>query len=130
MLYQVAQQAHRLLCDHLDTTGLRIQHYRAMAGLAELGECAQAELARALETDAGSLALVLSDLERLGAITRKPDPASRRRNLVRCTEHGYEVLREMDDAVNQANDQLLKSVTAAEREQFHAVLTRINLNER
>lgn len=125
-LSHVAQRAQRLLCDHLDTTGLRMQHYRALAGLAELGQCTQAELSKALSLDAGSLVLVLSDLEKLEAITRAPDPSDRRRNLVRCTPGGQRLLREMDAAVNRANNLLLESFSIAERDQLHKFLDRIS----
>ncbi len=123
--WHAAQRAHRLLCAHLNTTGLRMQHYRVMAGLTELGECTQATLSRALDLDAGNLVLLLTDLEERGAITRFPDAANRRQNLVRATERGRQLLADMDRAVNQANDLFLEPLDPAEREQFLQMLTRI-----
>ncbi|MDQ2837174.1 MAG: MarR family transcriptional regulator [Actinomycetota bacterium] len=125
VLSHVTQRAHRLLCDHLDTTGLRMQHYRVMAGLDELAECTQADLGRALGVDAGTLVSVLAELERQGAVTREPDPSSRRRNLVRPTEVGERMLREMDEAVGRANDVLLAPLNTAERRQLHRLLGQI-----
>jgi DNA-binding MarR family transcriptional regulator len=122
----VAQRAQRLLCDHLDTTGLRMQHYRVLAGLAELGQTTQAALSKALSLDAGSLVSLLADLEKLDAITREPDPSNRRRNLVRCAPNGQRLLHRMDEAVSQANDLLLESFSIAERDQLHEFLTRIS----
>ncbi|MFF0373719.1 MarR family winged helix-turn-helix transcriptional regulator [Actinoplanes missouriensis] len=123
--WHAAQRAHRLLCDHLDTTGLRMQHYRVLAGMLELGECTQAELSRALELDAGNLVLLLGELEQREAVTRTPDPAHRRRNLVRPTDLGRQMFSEMDKAVNQANDLFLAPLDEAERAQFRSMLTRL-----
>lgn len=47
----------------------------------------------------------------------------------RCTERGRELFYVMDDAVNRANDLLLKSFTTAEREQLHEMLSRISLDD-
>ncbi|MEH0424362.1 MarR family winged helix-turn-helix transcriptional regulator [Streptomyces sp. B21-083] len=125
LLSGAAQQAKRLLCDELDRTGLRMQHYRVMAGLAELGECTQAELGRALELDAGNLVALLGDLERENAVTREPDPANRRRNLVRCTPQGRRLFRRMDEAVGRADETMFASFSAEERDQFHMLLARL-----
>ncbi|MCI3278832.1 MarR family winged helix-turn-helix transcriptional regulator [Streptomyces cylindrosporus] len=125
LLSGAALRAQRLLCDYLDTTGLRMQHYRVMAGLAELGESTQAELGRALGLDAGNLVVLLGDLEERGAVSRKPDPGNRRRNLVKHTERGRKLYQEMDRAVEQANEVMFAAFTPAEREQFHKVLVRL-----
>jgi DNA-binding MarR family transcriptional regulator len=123
--WHAAQRAHRLLCEHLDTTGLRMQHYRVLAGMAELDECTQAELSRALDLDAGNLVMLLAELEERQAITREPDPANRRRNLVRPTGRGRQMLQDMDKAVGQANEIFLEPLRPAERIQFLDMLTRI-----
>lgn len=125
LLSGAALRAQRLLCDYLDTTGLRMQHYRVMAGLAELGECTQIELGRALGLDAGNLVTLLGDLEERKAVSRKQDPANRRRNLVKCTERGRKLFQQMDEVVEQANEAMFGAFTASEREQFHKVLVRL-----
>lgn len=125
LLSNAAHQAKRVLCDHLDRTGLRMQHYRVMAGLAELGECTQAELGRALELDAGNLVTLLGDLERQQAVMREPDPANRRRNLVRCTPQGRRLFRRMDEAVTRADEAMFASFSEEERDQFHKLLARL-----
>lgn len=125
LLSGAALRAQRLLCDYLDTTGLRMQHYRVMAGLAELGDCTQADLGRALGLDAGNLVVLLGDLEERGAVSRKPDPANRRRNLVRRTGRGRMLFEEMDQAVEQANEVMFAAFSPAEREEFHKVLVRL-----
>ncbi|MFD7865317.1 MarR family winged helix-turn-helix transcriptional regulator [Streptomyces sp. NPDC057682] len=129
LLSGAALRAQRLLCDHLDTTGLRMQHYRVMAGLAELGECTQADLGRALGLDAGNLVAILGDLEGRGAVTRRTDPANRRRNLVSSTEDGRTLFEEMDRAVEKANETMFAAFSPAEREHFHKVLTRLAQGE-
>jgi DNA-binding MarR family transcriptional regulator len=125
LLSGAALRAQRLLCDYLDTTGLRMQHYRVMAGLAELGECTQADLGRALGLDAGNLVALLGDLEERKAVSRKTDPANRRRNLVRRTPRGRTLFEEMDRAVEQANEVMFAAFSPAEREEFHKVLVRL-----
>ncbi|TSB22376.1 MarR family transcriptional regulator [Streptomyces sp. NBC_01525] len=125
LLSNAAHQAKRLLCAHLDRTGLRMQHYRVMAGLTELGECTQAELGRALELDAGNLVALLGDLEEARAVTREPDPANRRRNLVRCTPQGRRLYRRMDEAVARADEAMFASFSEEERDQFHQLLARL-----
>jgi MarR family transcriptional regulator, lower aerobic nicotinate degradation pathway regulator len=125
LLSGAALRAQRLLCDHLDTTGLRMQHYRVMAGLAELGECTQADLGRALGLDAGNLVALLGDLVERKAVSRKPDPANRRQNLVRRTPRGRLLFEEMDRAVEQANEVMFAAFSPAEREEFHKVLVRL-----
>jgi DNA-binding MarR family transcriptional regulator len=128
LLANVARHGHQLVGERLAGERLRRQHYVVLAGLAELDAPAQAELGRLLRVDGSDLVAILNDLEFAGHVSRRRDPADRRRNAVSVTRRGQLALRRMDRAVEKANDDLVACLSPIERELLVSMLTRILLS--
>ncbi|WP_232050294.1 MarR family winged helix-turn-helix transcriptional regulator [Actinoplanes sp. OR16] len=74
--------------EHL--VGDRQQGFRALRGLAHRESASQLQVAQTLGIDRTTMVALLDVLERKGIITRRTDPADRRRNVVEHTEHGLQ----------------------------------------
>lgn len=123
-LTHVAGASYRLVIDSLGTAGARTD-YAVLAGLEEFGPVSQAALGRRLGFDGSDVVALLNDLEEDGLISRSPDERDRRRNAVRITAAGRRRLRELDDAVDQAQGALLEPLSPGERQQLTDFLHRL-----
>ena len=59
----------------------------------------QNTLADAVGIEGASLVRLLDELQASGLITREPDPADRRANAVNLTDAGWDIVREVNDAL-------------------------------
>jgi DNA-binding MarR family transcriptional regulator len=124
-LARVSQQWQRLARRELAAANVRTQYYHVLASLADDGDAAQAALADRISFDRSDLVSVLDELERLGHVVRRTDPADRRRNIVAITPAGEKLLIEMDQLVYAAEARLLEPLSAAERKILLALLSRL-----
>ncbi|MED7927515.1 MarR family transcriptional regulator [Nonomuraea sp. LP-02] len=94
--------------------------------LREGGPVSQAELSRRTGIYRSDLVAVINELAGRGHVERSPDPADRRRNVIRLTTRGEEHLARLQEVVASLQDELLAPLTPAEREQFSDLLTRVH----
>jgi len=118
-------QSQRLVRQQLTAAGVRTQHYHVLASLADDGEAAQATLADRIAFDRSDLVTMLDELEKLGYLVRRTDPADRRRNIVAITVKGEKALTEMDQLIFAAEAELLQPLTPAERKTLLRLLSRL-----
>ena len=85
----------------------------------------QTDLARALDIEGASLVRLLDGLERNGLIERAADVRDRRSNLVRITESGAGIYRQVYEACEAVSTRLLGAVSAQEQAVCEAVFDRI-----
>lgn len=104
---------------------MRRGFYGVLATLEEFGPGAQAEIGRRLGIDPSDMVAILNDLERAGYVSRERDPDDRRRNSVTMTAAGAETLVRFDAAIADAQDEMLGSLSAAERDQLLTLLKRL-----
>jgi DNA-binding MarR family transcriptional regulator len=104
------------------STGLTPRHRQVLLELAKRGPTSQQSLIESLGVDASALVSILHDLERLGLAQRRRDPADRRRHIVEMSGGGREALRNVEQAVSQAEAELFADLDQAEREQLHELL--------
>ncbi|MEV4292098.1 MarR family transcriptional regulator [Nonomuraea bangladeshensis] len=121
----VAMQSDRMVNEGLARLDARKWHYAALAALREGGPVSQAELSRRTGIYRSDLVAVINELAERGHVERSPDPADRRRNVIRLTARGREHLDRLQEVVTSLQDELLAPLTPAEREQFSDLLTRI-----
>ncbi len=121
---QVAGRANRLVASSFGRPGIRL-HYAVLAGITEFGPTSQAELSRRLGVDRSDLVAGLNELEHDGLARRAPDPNDGRRNQIHITPAGAAELVRLDERVQAAGDELLSTLTAAEREQLVSLLQRV-----
>ncbi|WP_222871509.1 MarR family winged helix-turn-helix transcriptional regulator [Nonomuraea sp. PA05] len=121
----VAMSANRLVDQALGGAGLRRYHYSLLAALEEFGPASQAALGRRTGIDRSDIVATVNELAGRGLVERSPDPDDRRRNVITVTAAGVRQLEELDGLLAGAQDALLASLTAGEREQLVGLLTRV-----
>jgi DNA-binding MarR family transcriptional regulator len=105
--------------------GLRSYHYRLLAALEEWGPASQAELGRSTGIDRSDVTAALTELESRNLVERSVDPDHKRRNIVTLTADGVERLLELDKVIDGIQDDFLAPLTAAQRRQFIALVSRL-----
>jgi DNA-binding MarR family transcriptional regulator len=126
LLGQTTNQGHRLIAERMHATNVPSRsYYPLLAALAESGATSQADLGRRIGLDRSDVTAAVTDLEERGYLERAPDPADRRRNLVRITEQGEAFLRKLDSELNTAQEELLGPLSPSEREALVAMLARL-----
>ncbi|MBL1077901.1 MarR family transcriptional regulator [Nocardia sp. 2] len=125
LVNQVAILANRATDKALEDTGSRRYHFALMVTLDEFGPASQADLGRRTRIDRSDVVAALNDLADRGFVKRSPDPTDRRRNIISLTPAGADHLRDLDDRLAAAQDELLAGFSIAERAQLVLLLTRI-----
>jgi len=125
LLAQAALHAQRLTAGRFAVLGMRRQHFAILTALADAGPASQAELCRSLAIDRSDMAVATRELDRAGLVARERDPADRRRNLVTLTPAGVFALRQLAAQATAAEEDLLATLTAAERAELTRLLTRL-----
>jgi MarR family transcriptional regulator, lower aerobic nicotinate degradation pathway regulator len=126
LLGRAAARGRALVAEALATQGMKMWHHVVLSAVRDLGPVAQAELGRSIGLDPKDLVGVLNDLQTQGLVVRAPDPADRRKNAVSLTGDGAALLTRCEQVAREANDVLLAPLSAAERDQFLALLVRIS----
>jgi DNA-binding MarR family transcriptional regulator len=126
LLGQSSNQGHRLVSERMHGAGVANRsYYSLLAALSEGGATSQADLGRRVGLDRSDVTAVVTDLEARGCLERTPDPADRRRNLVRITAEGEAFLLVLDAEIGAAQEELLSPLSPDEREQLIGMLVRI-----
>lgn len=126
LLGRAAARGRALMAEALAGEDMRMWHHVVLSAVRDLAPVAQADLGRGVRLDPKDLVGVLNDLQSAGLVVREPDPKDRRKNAVSLTERGARLLKRCEKAARAANDELLAPLSAAEREQFMAMLLRIS----
>ncbi|MFF5840555.1 MarR family winged helix-turn-helix transcriptional regulator [Streptomyces massasporeus] len=126
LLGRAAARGRALVAEALAGEDMRMWHHVVLSAVRDLAPVAQADLGRGVRLDPKDLVGVLNDLQSAGLVVREPDPKDRRKNAVSLTERGARLLKRCEKAARAANDELLAPLSAAEREQFTAMLLRIS----
>ncbi|MGV9882768.1 MarR family winged helix-turn-helix transcriptional regulator [Streptomyces sp. NPDC003006] len=126
LLGRAAARGRGLVADALAQEGLKMWHHVVLSAVADLGPVAQAELGRSVLLDPKDMVGVINDLQAEGFVDRAPDPADRRKNAITITPKGKRLVARCAEAAERANDELLAPLSAAERERFLEMLTRIS----
>jgi len=103
--------------------GLKTRSYAVLA-LAADGGRSQRELAEYLRLDPSQVVALVDDLQRRGLVTRTPDPADRRANIVVATDEGRELCGKAACTAREADERLLRALDESERAQLAALLRR------
>jgi DNA-binding MarR family transcriptional regulator len=123
------------LIDHLARLGrraadvctsdcLRPRHLIAIKLLGDRGAMTQQALSEALSLDPSNVVGLLNELEERGLITRRRDPADRRRHIVALSDRGESELALSNSQFRRIEDDLLKALTPTERATLYDLLVR------
>lgn len=123
LLSLAATHSDRRVIEELARAGARKWHYAALATLEEFGPASQSALSDRTRIYRSDLVAVLDELAGRGQVERAPDPADRRRNLVRITASGRRQLRRLDKLLTAVDDDVFAPLTPAQRDQLTELLT-------
>ncbi|WP_149202453.1 MarR family winged helix-turn-helix transcriptional regulator [Actinotalea subterranea] len=124
-LLRRAQQAH--LVAWAQQVGARLTNvqFGVLNVLHRLGEASQRELCDALDLDRSTVAGLVGRLEARGLVARARADADRRRNVVRLTRAGREVLRDVAPSASRVDAVLTSALTREERDVLQRLLTTV-----
>jgi DNA-binding MarR family transcriptional regulator len=104
---------------------LRPRHMIALKLLGERGPMTQHAVGIALSLDPSNVVGLLNELEERGLITRRRDPADRRRHIVELSAAGSDEAALTYDQLGLVEDDLFKALTADERATLYGLLSRV-----
>src|ERR1700761_146697 len=90
---------------------LRARHLIALKPLGEHGPTTQHAVGTALSLDPSNVVGLLNELEERGLITRRRDPADRRRHIVELSAAGAGGVTQTCDQLGVVEDDLFKTLT-------------------
>jgi len=122
LLTRLAKQVYRRSDEQL--LGMHLRLLMTLSYLRDNDRCPQQELAEALCMDANNVVLLLNELEQLGHVSRRRDPADRRRHIVELTAAGRRALARAERAQEAIEDDVLGALDAEERATLWRLLTR------
>jgi DNA-binding MarR family transcriptional regulator len=103
---------------------LRPRQLLALTLLDQHGPVTQQMLGEALRLDPSNAVLLLNELEEGGLVTRRRDPADRRRHIVELSAAGTGELARTNAQLHLAEDEMLKGLSTGERATLHSLLAR------
>jgi DNA-binding MarR family transcriptional regulator len=101
---------------------LRPRQVIALTLLSERGPMTQHSVGAALSLDPSNVVGLLNELEERGLITRRRDPADRRRHIVEVSATGAQELAQTYDQLATVEDDLFKTLTSDQRATLHELL--------
>jgi DNA-binding MarR family transcriptional regulator len=125
LLAVLGRAAGERLREALMRSDLRPRQYQALGLLREDGPRAQQALGEAMGVDPSILVTLLNPLEEQGLLTRRRDPADRRRHIVAITKAGEARLGEAEQAHEAAQDELLAALDSDQRAQLQSLLLQL-----
>ncbi|GGL20245.1 hypothetical protein Sme01_23510 [Sphaerisporangium melleum] len=125
LISQTAVHAGRLVNEGFAAVDARGYHYRLLATLKESGPASQADLGRRSGIHFSDMVATVNELAERELVTRAPDPADRRRNVITITEAGREQLGRLERQLAKVQDELLAPLSPDERDQLTGLLLRV-----
>ena len=99
--------------------------FSTLIRLDDLGELSQSDLGELTATDPATLLGVIQRLAKRGLLAVRPDPDDGRRRLVRLTEEGHALARELRSVGPTVSEMTLASFSAVERRELLRLLARL-----
>jgi DNA-binding MarR family transcriptional regulator len=124
LLDHLARVGRRAAESSLAPSGLRPRHLVALRLLSDHGPASQQGLADVLSLDPSNVVGLLNELEERDLITRRRDPADRRRHIVELSIQGEDELQTAQQRLSRAEDDVLRALSLEERATLHELLIR------
>jgi DNA-binding MarR family transcriptional regulator len=104
--------------------GVKLRQLMLLSHLRYGAPALQQQLCEALWLDANNCVLLLNELEDMGYIERRRDPADRRRHVVELTDEGLAALERAERAQESIGDELFAALSEEERATLRSLLSR------
>jgi Transcriptional regulators len=124
LLDHLARVGRRSAESAIGPGGLRPRHLVALTLLSDHGPANQGDLGDALRLDPSNVVALLNELEERGLVTRRRDPAARRRHIVELSTRGHAELQSAQQRLSCVEDELFRALSAEERATLHDLLLR------
>jgi len=125
LLARVGRTQAMRFSDRMRSLGLRPKHFAVLNAAALADGASQQELGGRMRLDPSGLVGAIDELERMGLVERRRDPADRRRNVIALTEEGTATLRRARRLVTDSARELLGPLDDAEVETLVGLLAKV-----
>src|SRR3954453_6847538 len=125
LLARVGRTQSARFSERMRSLGLRPKHFAILNAIALANGASQQELGGRMGLDPSGLVGAIDELERMGLVARRRDPADRRRYAVGLTADGTATLRRARRLVTDNARDLLGPLDAAEVETLVELLGRV-----
>jgi DNA-binding MarR family transcriptional regulator len=125
LISKTALHAHRMITEGLAPVDARGYHFAVLAALEEFGPASQITIGQRCGIDRSDTHATVNELADQELVVRAPDPCDRRRNIITITPAGRDRLEQLDVVLTAVQDDLLATLSAAERAQLVELLTRV-----
>ncbi len=102
--------------------GMDLWGYTVLMAVADTPARSQLALAHTVSVDKSKLVAILDELEAVGYVVRRPDPADRRARIIEATPDGMRALEATAAEVAAIENELLADLDETERDTFRAVV--------
>ena len=126
LIARIARVVRQRFEQVLTPLGLSQRDAIALTYLRGHGPTPQQQLAERLRLDASSMVCLLNELEESELVVRRRDRADRRRAIVQLSDKGEQTLRQVDDAVDVVEQEMLTGLDLEERSTLHGLLARLH----
>ncbi|GLY86101.1 MarR family winged helix-turn-helix transcriptional regulator [Actinoallomurus iriomotensis] len=130
LLKRSMQQLSALTTQALEPFGFDDRRLAVLLLLADSAPLSQQQAAERLGIDRSTMVLHLDALAAQGLVTRHPDPADRRRNVVLLTDVGRDTVKEAVAACEEAERALLAPVDEPSRIHLRETLSAVERHAR
>jgi DNA-binding MarR family transcriptional regulator len=122
MVLRLAKTIHKRSTE--ERLGIKLRHLMVLSYLRWGAPALQQQLCESLWLDPNNCVLLLNELEDMGFIERRRDPADRRRHVVDITDEGMKALERGERAQETIGDELFASLSDDERATLRSLLSR------
>src|SRR5581483_8072249 len=125
LLNRIAAVARKRFTARLDALGLNLRMWAVLNVLDVEGSITQHRLGKCVGIDPSSMVSTIDELEGMGLVERRRHPTDRRAHALYLTELGRTTLKAGRELAREAQNDLLGSLSGAERKQLHELLLRV-----
>lgn len=122
LLTQLARVTAVRFAHALQQLDLQPRHYAALVALTTNPSSNQLGLAKALDIAPSAVVVLLDDLERRSALTRRRDPQNRRQTIATLTPTGHDLLHEATRLGADIDDRLWVRLSPTAKAALHDAL--------
>ena len=105
--------------------GIKLRQLMLLSYLQRGVPALQQQLCEALWLDANNCVLLLNELEDMGYVERRRDPADRRRHVVVLTAEGRDALERAEEAQESLGEEMFAALSDEDRATLRSLLSRV-----
>lgn len=128
LLYRAFHAQRAALRPNLAKLGLGAGQPKILGYLSRNGASSQRQLADFYDVDPATVCRMLDSLQKGGFVSRRPDQADRRRDLIELTPAGQEAYGQWQACCREMEEQMLAGFSQQERDLFSSFLARAYQN--